>query len=255
MLLKDMKWPEAKEAMERGAPVIVVVGSTEQHGPHLPLSTDVDLPMYVATKAADKVGALVAPPVNFGYNEKEWKFPGTISLKTETLTAVLYDIVESLSRSGFRYVILLNGHGFNTNIVAQVSHMAMEKLPILCASVSYWNLVLDVAKEVRESERGGMSHACEFETSGMLHANPEHVDMSKAVDEFPKVEGKFVWLEIIETSPIYIRPRWDILSDSGVCGRPTLATAEKGRMLLDTAADRLAAFLESFTRDFEHFRG
>ena len=255
MLLKDMKWPEVQEALKRDPVVIVPVGSCEQHGPHLPVSTDVDLPLYVATKAAEKVGAIVAPPVPYGYNEKEWKFPGTISLKTETLTAVLYDICESLSRSGFRYVVLLNGHGFNSNIVGQVSHMVMEKLPILCVSLSYWDLVLDVAKEVRESGRGGMSHACEFETSGMLYVNHERVDMSKAVDELPNVEGKYIWLEIIDRSPLFMRPRWDILSKSGVCGAPTLATREKGQKLLDTAAERLAAFLEVLQTDYEHFRG
>lgn len=255
MLLKDMKWPEVQEALKRNPAVIVPVGSTEQHGPHLPLSVDVDLPMYVATKAAEKTGDLVAPPVTYGYNEKEWKFPGTISLKTETLMAVLYDICESLSRSGFKYVLLLNGHGFNTAIVQQVTHMVMEKLPILCVSISYWDLVLDLAKEVRESGRGGMSHACEFETSGMLYVNPEHVDMSKAVDELPRVEGKYMWLEIIDRSPYYMRPRWDILTTSGVCGNPTLATAEKGKVLMEAAADRLAEFLEVFKRDYEHFRG
>ncbi len=254
MILKDMKWPEVKAAMEAGAPVIIPVGSTEQHGYHLPLSTDVDLPYYVACRAAEQTGSLVAPPVNYGYNEKEWKFPGTMSLKSETLFAVLYDLVESLSRSGFRHVVLLNGHGYNGFVTSQVTHKVMENLPILCATMSYWDLVLDVVKEMRQSERGGMSHACEFETSAMLHANPERVDMSKAVDEFPKVEGKFVWLEIIDRSPIFIRPRWDILTESGVCGRPTLATAEKGQKILDAAGDRLAAFIESFKTDFEHFR-
>jgi creatinine amidohydrolase len=254
VLLKDLKWPEVKAAVERGAPVIVVVGSTEQHGPHLPLSVDVDIPMYIAGKAAERVGALVAPPVTYGYNEKELGFPGTVSLKTETLMAVLYDICDSLARTGFRHVVLLNGHGYNTFIVPQVAHMVAEKLPILCAAITYWDLVLDVAKEVRESQRGGMSHACEFETSAMLYVNPAMVDMSLAADEFPRVEGKHVWLELIERSPITIRPHWHRLTTSGVCGRPTLATEAKGRAIVEAAVDRLAAFIESFGKDFEHFR-
>jgi len=210
--------------------------------------------MYVAGKAAERVGALVAPPVTYGYNEKELGFPGTISLKTETLMAVLYDICDSLARTGFRYVVLLNGHGYNTFIVPQVAHKVAEKLPILCAAITYWDLVLDVAKEVRESERGGMAHACEFETSAMLYLDPARVDMSVAVDEFPRVEGKHTWLELIERSPIIMRPRFDVLTTSGVCGRPTLASAEKGRAIVEAAVDRLAAFLESFQKDFEHFR-
>lgn len=254
MLLKDMKWPEVKAAVERGAPVIVVVGSTEQHGPHLPLSVDVDIPMYIASKAAERVGALVAPPVTYGYNEKELEFPGTVSLKTETLMAVLYDICDSLARGGFRYVVLLNGHGYNTFIVPQVAHKVAEKLPILCAAITYWDLVLDVAKKVRDSGRGGMAHACEFETSAMLYVDPTRVDMSLAVDEFPRVDGKHVWLELIERSPITMRPHWDKLTTSGVCGRPTLASAEKGRAIVEAAVDRLAAFVESFSKDFEHFR-
>jgi len=252
MILYKMKWPEVKAEVEKGTPVLIPVGSTEQHGYHLPLDTDMAICYHVAEKAAERSGTIVAPPLNFGYNEKEWMFPGTISLQSETLLHCLVDICLSLARSGFRRLVIINGHGYNRFIVPQAAHIAMEKSDALVAAITYWDLIADLVEKHRESKLGGVSHSCEFETSCKLYLDPEHVDMSKAVEEIPPILSKYTWSDLASASPVYIRARFDKLSKSGVMGNPLVASAEKGRIWVEAAIERLADFMESFKKDFDH---
>jgi len=245
MLLQKMKWPEVKEEVEKGTVVVIPVGSTEQHGYHLPLDTDVAIVYHIACQAAKRERAIVAPPVNYGYNEKELAFPGTVSVTTETLIHFLFDLCSSLSRTGFKKILLFNGHGFNAPVMMVVSHMVNERTDSLCAATSYWQLIdRELLRQIRESKTpGGMSHACEFETSIQLFLDPEHVNMSKAVKEINFQETRFTFFDLIETPPVMLRTHWDKNSQSGVIGDPTLATREKGEKLLNAAIDGLAEFL------------
>ena len=252
MVLYKMKWPEVKAEVEKGTPVIVPVGSTEQHGYHLPLDTDMAICYHVAEKAAERSRTIVAPPLNFGYNEKEWMFPGTISLQSETLLHCLVDICVSLARSGFRRMVIINGHGYNRFIAPQAAHIVMEKSDALVAAITYWDLISDLVAQHRGSKLGGISHSCEFETSCKLYLDPEHVEMSKAVEEIPPIMSKFTWSDLASASPVYIRARFDKLSKSGVMGNPLVASAEKGKIWVEGAIERLAEFMESFKKDFDH---
>jgi creatinine amidohydrolase len=252
MILAKMKWPEVQAEVEKGTPVLVPVGSTEQHGPHLPLDTDMAICYYIAEKAAERSQTIVAPPLNFGYNEKELMFPGTISLRSETLLHCLVDICLSLARSGLRRIAIINGHGYNRFLVPQAAHIVMEKSEALVAAITYWDLISDLVEKHRESKLGGISHSCEFETSCQLYLDPAHVDMSKAVEEVPPILSKYTWSDLASASPVYIRARFDRLSKSGVMGNPLLASAEKGKIWVEAAIERLADFLERFKQDFDH---
>jgi creatinine amidohydrolase len=254
MLLSKMKWPEVRREIEEGVVVIIPVGSTEQHGHHLPLDTDAAIVSYVAREAARKAGAIVAPPVNYGYNEKELAFPGTVSIKAQTFIDMMFDICHSLSRTGFRRILLLNGHGFNTFLLTTVSHMVNEHCPALCASASYWDLVdRDLLQDLRESKTpGGMSHAGEFETSVQLALDPGHVEMDKAVKEMSFQETEYTFFDLVEKPPVVIRTHWDKNSRSGVVGDPTLATKEKGEQLIASAVDGLVGFLRLFREEITH---
>lgn len=254
MLLQKMKWPEVRGELERGRVVIVPVGSTEQHGYHLPIDTDVAITYYIACQAAEKERAIVAPPVNYGYNEKELAFAGTVSVKAETLIQFLFDVCHSLSRTGFKKILLLNGHGYNTFLTTTVSHMVNERTDSLCASTSYWQLIdKDLLRSIRESKTpGGMSHAGEFETSIQLFLDPEYVDMSKAVKEMNFCETKYTFFDLLEVPPVVIRTHWDKNSKSGVIGDPTLATREKGEKLVNAAIEGLIEFLRLFKSEITY---
>jgi creatinine amidohydrolase len=248
MLLAKMKQQEVAEAIERGAIAILPVGTMEQHGYHLPIDTDVAIPTHIAAQAASQTGDVVLPPVNYGYNEKDLAFAGTVSVSAETFTRYLVEIGRSLARTGFKRILILNGHGYNANMVGTAGMVIIEQTDAYCATANWWSLCADVLDEIRESEvPGGMSHACEMETSVQLVLDQEHVDMSRAVKEidFPFKGSQFVWYDMHQ-SPVSLKAPFQMLTRSGVIGDPTLATAQKGAQILSAATERLVAFLEEF---------
>lgn len=129
-LLERMTWPEAKAALERGVAVVIPVGSTEQHGHHLPLSTDTINVYALARLAAERSGqAVVTPPVAFGTAHNHMHFPGTITLQLDTLKALLVDVAASLIHHGFHRLLLLNGHGGNISAVGAAAEQIREAFP------------------------------------------------------------------------------------------------------------------------------
>lgn len=250
MLLAKMKQQEVGQAIARGAIAILPVGTVEQHGYHLPLDTDVAIPTHIATKAAERTWDVVVPPVNYGYNEKDMAFLGTISVSAETFTRYLVEIGRSLARMGFGRIMILNGHGYNSNMVSTAGMIIIEQTNAYCASANWWSLCADVLDQIRESEvPGGMSHACEMETSVQLVLDPEHVDMARAVKEidFPFKGSRFVWYDMHQ-SPVSLKLPFQMLTQSGVIGDATLATREKGQQMLSAAIERLVDFLNEFRR-------
>jgi creatinine amidohydrolase len=250
MLLAKMKQQEVAETIERGAIAILPVGTMEQHGYHLPVDTDVAIPAYIAAEAAKQTGDVVLPPVNYGYNEKDLAFSGTVSVSAETFTRYLVEIGRSLARTGFKRILILNGHGYNSNLVGSAGMVIIEQTDAYCATTNWWSLCADVLDEIRESEvPGGMSHACEMETSVQLALDAEHVDMSQATKEidYPFKGSRFVWYDMHQ-SPVSFKAPFQMLTRSGVIGDPTLATPEKGARILTAAIERLVEFLEEFRR-------
>ena len=112
-LLAEIGWPDVAVYLEGDDRIILPIGSTEQHGRHLPLGTDTMVPTALAHRLGERTGVLVAPTVTYGMSLHHLGFPGSVSLRPETLTHVLEDILRSLHRHGFRRVFVLNGHGGN----------------------------------------------------------------------------------------------------------------------------------------------
>ena len=252
MILQKMKWPEVKEQIEKAVVAVVPIGSTEQHGYHLPIDTDISVPYHIAIKATEDTGDIVAPPINYGYNEKDLSFPGTVSVKTNSFLSYVFDVCDSLSRTGFKKILLLNGHGYNTFLVHTVCNMVNEKAGSLCASTSYVQLIPDIIEEIRQSRfPGGIAHSGELETSIQLFLNPESVDMDKAVKEFGFHETKYTWIDV-KTPPVYIRTKFANNTRSGVIGDPTLATREKGERIITALIERLAEFLRLFREEITY---
>ena len=232
MRLEDLTWTEAKEQALKGTVVVVPVGSTEEHGPHLPVCTDSLVATRIAGEACLRAGAIVAPSVHYGYNEKELAFPGTVSVKTLTLQNYLFDIGNSLGRTGFKKVLFLNGHGWNSAIIVQVCHMLSEETDIWAAGLNYWEIVTDVLTDLRQSAfPGGMSHACEGETSLFMYLDPGRTKMDRAINEIGGISSKYAYNDMVKPSPVFITPRFDELTTSGVIGEPLLATPAKGEAI------------------------
>ncbi|MEM2904615.1 MAG: creatininase family protein [Candidatus Bathyarchaeia archaeon] len=252
----DLTWEEVKQAASENMVVVLPVGSTEQHGPHLPVKTDWLCVSEVARMAVDKVRghALVMPTIYYGFQEHTLDFPGTISVRDEHFVNYVYDICRSVAHHGFKKMILINGHGSNMPFLDAVMRRVNNYHPnVMCALVAWWDLVFRVGPKAEEMKRlrqsefpGGMSHACELETSAMLHLDPQLVDMSKAVKEVARKTSEFTWGDIMIGawySPVHTVSLTSRGSKTGVFGDPTVATAAKGKAWLEAAAENLARFI------------
>src|SRR3954463_13683921 len=128
VFLGEMTNPELEAFLKTHHTVIVPVGATEQHGPHLALMTDVLIPQEIARRVAPQVGALVAPPVNYALSYPHVGFTGLVHVRIPTFMALIEDLCVSLAASGFKRIIFLNGHYDNTYAIAYACANAAEKL-------------------------------------------------------------------------------------------------------------------------------
>jgi len=233
--------------LERLRPTLAVlpVGSTEVHGLHLPYGTDtlhVERLVREAVTAANSEGgsALMLPALPFSIDTNMMRFPYTITLRPRTLMALVGDIVDSVLRHGVRKFLLVNGHGGNCGTLEAICREHADG-PAFVAMVNWWETVKDVVAEVIETPP---EHACEFETSVVLALAPELVKMELA-GEIPPRRTRLSAME--RYHGVYIRP-WDRLTPTGGLGSPRLASAEKGRRIVEAAAARLKELILELCR-------
>ncbi len=250
----EMTWPEIKEAAAADRVAVVPIATIEDHGPHLPVDTDLRLCAAVCEAAAERAPdrVLLVPPINHGYSPHHMDFPGPITIGAETLIRYGVDVCKSLAHHGLKRMLIVNGHGSNTPFADIIARLTVVESGALAAAVNYWAApgVREVAESLRESEKiGGMNHACEFETSLYLALRPDLVDMAKAVHELSHRPSKNYWTDLIGgDGPLAMMEPWSALSRSGVMGDPTKATAEKGRALLDAAAGGIVELVDELRR-------
>jgi creatinine amidohydrolase len=246
----EMTWPEVKAAAARPCVAIVPIATLEDHGRHLPIDTDLLLCTSVcelaASRAADR--AVLVPAISHGYSPHHMDFPGALTIGPHTLLDYGLDVCKSLAHHGFRRILIVNGHGSNTPFADIIARQCVVQTGALAAAVNYWAApgVREVAESLRESDAvGGMNHAGEFETSLYLALRPELVETNEAVRELSHRPSKSYWTDLIAgDGPLAMMEFWSQLSESGVMGDPTKATAEKGRALLDAAADGIVELVD-----------
>jgi creatinine amidohydrolase len=248
---EDLSAPQFR-ALSGPVVAVLPLGATEQHGPHLAVSVDSDLVMAVLDRVAVPEGmtVLVLPCLRITKSGEHDRHPGTLSLSGDTLLAVLRDIAGSVRRAGVERLCLFNGHGGNTALLEMaVREMrnAQELIAVHCSWFGFAEtdglydpaaLALDI-------------HAGDSETSPMLAAAPQKVDMALAQDFRPAMaEWSEQWIGLTGQAA---RPGWiiDDLNADGACGNAAAATVEKGEALLGSAARNFAAFLSEFAV-FDH---
>lgn len=249
MRFEELTSPEV-DALDRDRKVLILpLGSVEQHGNHMPLGTDTMLAHAVSLAAAEKAtGTLVLPPPWYGFSAHHMRFPGSVTLRAETLMAVAEDIVASLVRHGFRRILIVNGHGGNGGVIdvlaSTLGHKHYGEARI--AALTYFQLAREAIAELRQSEPGGMGHACEFETAMVQHIRPELVKIDRAETIYPDPGSRYLTTDLLGGSAIRVYHDFADLSPTGTLGDPTLATPEKGAAFFEAVASELAAFIEDF---------
>ena len=252
LLYERLTWPEVRRAAEEERVCLIPVATLEDHGPHLPIDTDLRLTQEICRRAAQEAGdeIVLLPPIPHGYSPHHMDFPGPITIGWDTFTRYLVDIGKSLAHHGFRRMLFLNGHGSNQNLVETAARLVAVDHPQVLAAAAFHTSGPSSARliaEIRDSERGGMAHACELETSMYLAIDPEAVDMDRAVDERGYYAGEHVWMDWAD-GPLKVMPWWSSFSRTGVQGDATKATAEKGRALLDAAVAECVAYVRELLR-------
>jgi creatinine amidohydrolase len=214
----------------------------------LPLDTDTFLCTRVVEAAAVRAGergpVLVTPTVCFGASEHHMAFAGTLTLEPETFADTVAEVCASLAEHGLRRQLIVNGHGGNTALLAAVVQQLGFDEPVLAVAIDYYTFARDAAAEVRESPPGGMSHACEFETSLMLHLRPESVRRERIVSEIVSPRYAAEGRDMFGRGDVRAHWKTHEVSRSGVMGAPDLATEEKGQRLFEACVEGLAALID-----------
>jgi len=220
-----MTWKEV-DALDRNTIVLIPTGSLEQHGAHLPLLTDSLLATAVTSavegEVSDKV--LLTPCIWLGASGHHLNFSGTCSASMEGYISALTAIVESLKRHRFHRFLVINGHGGNNEPNGVALRALKEKNPNLTLGhQGYYAFGEKAVAEVMEGPDKGIQHACEAETSLMMHLHPDKVRTDKLRDDGLRSDPPTQSLVKM----------WDEVSEEGSLGFATLATAEKGKKIFD----------------------
>jgi creatinine amidohydrolase len=242
-----LTWREVRRAAAEDRVALIPVATLEDHGPHLPVDTDLRIVTEICERVATGMAGEVVllPPVPHGFSPHHMDFPGAVTIGWQTFTEYCADVGRSLARHGFRRLLYLNGHGSNQNLVEMAARLVMLDHPEVLAAAAFYLASpsgLATVERVRSSARGGMAHACELETSIYLAIDPAAVDMALAVDETGYPAGEHAWLDWVD-GPLKLMPWWSSFSASGVQGEPTRATADKGAALLDAAVAECTGYI------------
>jgi creatinine amidohydrolase len=239
-----------QEAAGRAANALVVlpVGATEQHGPHLPLGTDFLIVEHITREAAREarptVDILVASTLQVGSSHHHLPFGGTISLSTERYYGALSDMVESLINSGFRRIFILNGHGGNHEIIQLVARDLALKHPVNLGAASYWDLAGEAVTE-REPDLHGRfpGHAGVFETSLIMALRPDLVDEPR-----PHRTAEELARTMVPPDQFRAERHGFWLSIDGYTDSPDLASPEWGQRLLELIVPAVVGALVRFAQ-------
>ncbi|TCP20714.1 creatinine amidohydrolase [Scopulibacillus darangshiensis] len=252
-LIRNMTWEEYRSRTENSF-LILPVGATEQHGPHLPLGVDAMLSENLSLAIAERTNAVVAPTLSYGYKSQPTSgggpmFPGTIDLKGSTITSLVYDLLEEFLADGWKKIMIISGHYENDAFLAEAADLLLrnqnKEFPKVLLS-NWWDNISDetiplVFDEI-EFPGWALEHAAIAETSMMMHFLPELVREDRMVDDG------------IDRPPGYQRfpPSHSLIPASGCLHTAQSSSAEKGRLIIDDVTNNIVSFLEKeFLLDLE----
>ena len=233
MIIENLTMEEFAHGVTLCKTVYIPFGSVEEHGSHLPLSTDTIEAYEVGKRAAERIPLFVAPPVHYGSCRSTSRHPGTVSISTGTLKALLKDIVRSLHAQGLMNFVVLTGHAGGSHKMALQDageELILELPEINMAVVTEYDLAKEAGAQLIETR--GDAHAGEIETSRIMHSHP-HLVKGMGKPEYPSFP-----------TGILVRDKRSFWP-GGVWGDPTKASAEKGRLIESLVADKVVELVKA----------
>lgn len=164
----------------------------------------------------------------------------------EHLLHFVTDITRSVAHHGFRRILIADGHGSNMPILELAARRTNVETESVCACFLWPSLALETIQKVRTSGKGGMAHAGELETSVYLHIDSSKVDMTHAHRDLNMPHSDFMWIDLVEGSPVSLMEHWSSFSRTGVHGDPTLADPEKGEVIFEAVVARFLELVREF---------
>ena len=237
--------------------ILVPIGHTEQHGFHLPLCTDTVIISAIsqAVAAAVPAQALNLPAMPYGVSTHRSSFAGTLNTGGRAFEDFWLGVIDVLAAMGYKMIYLVSGHGGNCSFLTNVVKYAGERHPdIFCATA--WLYLsgpqgIRVLEAHRRSGLGGMGHACELETSLMLHLRPDLVQMHKAVDETNFITTPSYYMDWVEGGALIANPPWEDDSLTGAYGAGSLAKVENGTIWFEAAVAEKAAHVAEIIEQYQ----
>ncbi|MFN3926839.1 MAG: creatininase family protein [Pseudanabaenaceae cyanobacterium] len=239
MLLYLSTWQEVEAYLQKSQGIIIPIGSTEQHGPTGLIGTDFICAETIAKGVGERTGAMVSSTLTIGMAEHHLGFPGTISLQPKTMMLLIYDVVRSLAKHGFRRLFFINGHGGNIAIVRATFSEIYNDFPEVRCRLANWWMGKNTSKLTRElyGDQEG-AHATPSEVAVTMYAYPHAIKNVELTTPAPPDTGIF--------SPEDFRRRYP---DGRMGSNPKLATIEHGQKLYETAVVELADYYLNFLKD------
>ena len=249
--MQELTWEDVADYLKTEDIVICPIGSTEQHGPAGPLGVDSYAAIALAEDAAQAAGVLVTPPLWFGDSPHHLDFAGTISLRTDTLVAVVKDIIHSLAKHGFKKIILINGHkgANNPALITACRTVHQFELPdVLLALVD----PLYIGKGIARIKEAVEHHAGELEISHVWYKHPHLIRKEKLPDrqvDLKPILSPFAHNDLFVGGGDSIEIFWNskeqkAFTPSGSFSDSTKASPEKGRKYHEYMVDNLVKFIE-----------
>lgn len=261
LILQEMSWKDVQENLTKNDMVIIPIGSTEQHGPHLPLGTDSYIGLKVSSMISARTNVVVAPVLWSGYSVYHSGFPGVLSLKPETMEQVLYETATLLIKYGFNKILFFNSHGGNSVVENKVIHRINHTTEAIAVSIGIGS---PIQKGGGEDDVFFDNHAGLSETSWMLYVRPDLVNMERAQKaEITFTPRQKALLEAGRKNPDLMMV-WSTLfgvpvetkkggasheiSSNGIWSfeDPALATQERGEKAAESMADYAVKFIEAW---------
>ncbi len=242
----ELNWPDAQALFEFMDIALLPVGAIEQHGPHLPLDTDAFDADYLARRVAETCSdprPLVLPLVPYGVSYHHDDFKGTMSIRNETLSQLIYDIGMAAAGNGIRKLVIINGHGGNDPALNFAAQMINRDAGIFVCVDTGETSDVDIAAIVQTAND---VHAGEIETSTALAVRPELVHLERARPAVPSFSSNY--LDFSSKRGINWYAQTQHISDTGVMGDPSLASTAKGQKIWTAMIAHLVSFIEDLKR-------
>lgn len=221
-------WDSIYKAAKNDYVLLIPTGSIEQHGLHLPLGTDVMISQEICKRISLKIKrSVVSFPIFLSFVEKRFSKPGTISISKETVKKMFTNLIKDFIDIGFRKILIVNGHEENKDFLPEICRkFSVNGTKII--SFEWWGIAWEKISQVLGSSKNELGPGCEDETSLFLYFKPELVKKDKIEDFLPDDKVS------IEENP----------SKTGVIGKPSLATREKGEKIMEAVVDEFCKVIK-----------